>query len=70
MSLRPTEKNLRHTELSLTVRHTVQEPLPYSARASAIQNKFFKTLVYVFKKRLLEFFQRSGKIVLLKILII
>ena len=29
--------------------------LPYSTRASAIQNKFFKPLFYVLKKRCLEF---------------
>ena len=39
-----------------SLRHTEHEPPPYRTRASAIQNEFFKTLVYVFKKRLLGFF--------------
>ena len=37
MSLRHTETNLRHTEASLPDRHTVQEPPPYSTRASVEQ---------------------------------
>ena len=71
MSLRSTETNLRHTESSLPDRHTVHEPPPYRTRGSAIQNEFFKTLVYVLKNKIFRFFfQRSGKIVLLKIKII
>ena len=49
MSLRPTEKNLRHTELSLTDRHTVQEPLPY-------RTNFLKHWFMCLNKKILEFF--------------
>ena len=55
MSLRHTETNLGHTEFILPDCHTVHKPAPYSTHASAIQNKIFKTLVYVLKKKILEF---------------
>ena len=50
-NLRHTVTNLRHTESSLPDRQTEHEPPPYRKRTSAIQNEFFKTLVYVFKKK-------------------
>ena len=48
MSLRHTETNFRQTEVSLPDRHTVHEPPPYSTLASAVQNEFVETLLYVY----------------------
>ena len=55
----PAAKSLRHTETNLC--HRVHEPPPYNIQASAIQNEFIKTLVYVFKKRYFFMFFNAVK---------
>ena len=65
MSRHYTEKNLRHTEASLPDCHTEHEPPPYSTRASAIQNDFFKHCFICIIKDLKKF-QRGGQNIVTK----